>query len=64
MDIHTIVLGVGALFFGILLCLVAYGIIGRNFTQKEFHSWLENRRGFYKILGPILIIAGIVILVI
>ena len=62
MNIDALIPGVGAILCGLLLTLLAYNIIGRKFTHEDFHSWLNNRRTMYKILGPLLILGGAAIL--
>ncbi len=63
MSIHTLVPGIAAILCGIFLTLLAYNIIGRNFSHQDFHNWLEKRKTLYRFLGPVLVIAGVIILI-
>ncbi len=62
MDINAVVPGGGAILFGLLLILLALGIIGRSFTSPEFNDWLQKRRKFLGILGTILLLLGVYII--
>lgn len=63
MDPNSTVLAVGAIFFGVLVSLIAYNVIGRNFENQAYHSWLKSRRTYFKVLGPVLTILGIIFIV-